>query len=132
MARPSHKPTAATKRRVSIAAGGGMRHESIATALGITLPTLRKHYEKELANGALLKRMDVLNALYVAATKKGSSSAAKAYLEHAPAPDGSSNEGTGDGNAKMGKKEKANAEAKTAQKGTDWDDLLPNNVVPLR
>lgn len=109
-----------------------MRHESIATALGITLPTLRKHYEKELSNGALLKRMDVLNALYSAATKKGSSSAAKAYLEHAPAPDGSSNEGAGDGNAKMGKKEKANADARTAQKGTDWDELLPTNVVPLR
>jgi hypothetical protein len=111
-----------------------MRHESIAVALGITLPTLRKHYEKELSNGALQKRMDVLGALYTAATKKGSSSAAKAYLEHAPAPDGESTEGTGEGSGKMGKKEKAQADARTAQKGTDWDDLLPGgtNVVTLK
>jgi hypothetical protein len=32
----------------------------------------------------------------------------------------------------LGKKEQANADAKTAADGTEWADLLPPNVEPLR
>ena len=81
--RPAHTPTAATRRQVSIAAGGGMRHEDIALALGITRDTLRKWYLQELTVVASTRRLEVLNAMYAAA-KKGSSSAAKAFLAAMP------------------------------------------------
>jgi hypothetical protein len=130
--RPEHQVTAATRRQVSIAAGGGMRHEDIAIALGISRETLRKHYITELTVVASLRRLEVLQSLHIAA-KKGSTSAAKAYLANEPqleAPPA----GVGDGAAApavpekqvkmatpLGKKEQANADAKTAHVGTEWD-----------
>lgn len=133
--RPAFKPTAAQKRQVSIAAAGGMRHDDIAIAIGICRDTLAKHFELELSAGAAARRMEVLGALYLAA-KKGSSSAAKAFLaadpmlgvpplpatapatakaETAPAPVAV---------AKLGKKDQAQADAQTAAEGTDWEALL--------
>jgi len=111
-----------------------MTHEEIALALGITAPTLKKHYQPELSAGAATKRMDVLGALYVAATKKKNTSAARAYLEHAPQPAGSGAKGepvATKGRA-VGKKEKAQADAQSAQDGTGWEGILPDNVTPLR
>lgn len=136
MARPEHKPTAATRRRVAISAGGGMPHEDIALALGITAPTLKKHYRDELSVGAATKRMDVLGALYVAATKKKNTSAAKAYLEHTPQPagQGAKDEATPPApkGRPSGKKAIAQQDATTAQAGTGWEGILPDNVTPLR
>lgn len=125
--RPAFAPTAAQRRQVSIAAGGGMRHVDIATALGIARDTLEKHFEAELSGGAIARRMEVLQALHAAA-KKGSSSAARAYLQHeatpavpplpvVPAAGATKAE-------PIGKKAQANADAVTAARGTEWDSLL--------
>lgn len=136
MARPEHKPTTATRRRVAISAGGGMTHEDIALALNITVPTLKKHYRDELSIGAATKRMDVLGALYVAATKKKNTSAAKAYLEHAPQPAGQGTKGDATSPTPKarpsGKKAIAQEDAQTAQHGTGWEGILPDNVTLLR
>lgn len=105
-----------------------MTHEDIALAIGISRPTLDKHYAAELSAGAAARRVEVLESLFRAATKKGSSSAAKAYLAHAPevaAPPLEKPE-------PQGKKAKANEDAKTAQKDTGWDGLLPDGVTPIR
>lgn len=136
--RPPHEPTAATRRKVSIAAGGGMLHEQIAIALGINTDTPRKYYEHELSVGASQRRMEVLSAQFQAATKKGSTSAARVYLANepqvaappvpaptpAPAPAAVA--------AKLGKKEQAQADAQTAQQGTGWAELLPKPGTPLQ
>lgn len=127
MARPAHKPTAATRRKVAVAAGAGMAHEEIAIGLGITRPTLSKHYEKELSQGAYEKRLEVLDAMHRMA-KKGNVAAQKAYVALTPAaaaPPIPKPE-------PKGKKEQANDEAQTAQQGTGWADLLPANVVSIR
>lgn len=124
--RPAFSPTAAQRRQVSIAAGGGMRHIDIATALGISRETLEKYFQAELSAGALARRMEVLQALHAAA-KKGSSSAARAYLQHeatpavppAPQPDAPAPKAE-----PLGKKAQAQADAVTAARGTDWDNLL--------
>jgi len=128
--RPEHKPTAATRRTVSIAAGGGMRHEDIAIALGITRPTLEKWYQSELSEVASLRRMEVMQALHMAA-KKGSSAAAKAYLAHEPqiaAPPAHVGEPVAvkaePKAAALGKKEQQQADAVNAHVGTEWDVLL--------
>lgn len=137
MARKPHKPTAATRRRVAICAGGGMSHEAIAQVLRIDPKTLRKHYETELACGANERRAQVLEKLFAQA-RKGSTSAARLYLRNEPqfkalSPEAVQSDGEKEGPKKpIGKKEQANQEAVTAAAGTEWADLLPPNVTPLR
>ncbi len=126
--RPSFKPTAAQRSTVAIAAGGGMTHFEIAMGLGISQPTLLKHFERELSVGAHAKRLEIVKALHAAA-KRGSVAAAKAYmlldpasaapplLAAPPAPKPSKEE-------PLGKKEEANIAAVTAEKGTGWEGLL--------
>lgn len=107
-----------------------MRQEDIANGIGITVPTLRKHYSAELSAGAARERMAVL-AKVLAQAKKGSTSAARLYLqqtpEFVPVP-------VEEPKPKRGKKEQAQADAKTAAKGTEWDDLIGSgaNVTPIR
>lgn len=136
--RPPHVPTAASRHKVSVAAGAGMRHADIAIALGISHDTLSRYYEAELTEGALARRMEVVNAMHAAA-KKGQSSAARVYLEHvpqlaapplpAPQPDKPAAEPKP---APLGKKERANLDSKTAQQGTGWEDILPSASTPVQ
>lgn len=137
--RPPHVPTAASRRKVAVSAGGGMRHEDIALALGISAPTLLKYYGHELSSGAMERRAEVMIALHQAA-KKGSSSAARAYLAltpelHAPpAPaegDAKPEQPAAPKAAPLGKKEQAQADAATAQQGTEWERLL-QPTAPLQ
>lgn len=46
--RPQHIPTADNRRKIVALAAFGMGAEQIASAIGITPPTLRKHYFREL------------------------------------------------------------------------------------
>ena len=125
--RPAFKPTAAQRRKVTNAAAGGMAHEEIAVALGICRNTLVKHFEKELSTGAMNRRAEILDAMARTALK-GNVSAQKAFLAMTPtlaAPPAESEK-------PVGKKEQANRDATTAAAGTDWADLLPPGVTPLR
>jgi hypothetical protein len=125
--RKAFKPTAVQRRKVTNAAAGGMAHEEIAVALGICRNTLEKHFEKELSTGALGRRMEVLDAMARTALK-GNVSAQKSFLAMTPtlaAP-------PAEPERSVGKKEQANADAVTAATGTDWADLLPPGVTPLR
>lgn len=111
-----------------------MSHEQIAIGLGIARNTLEKHFEAELSAGAYSKRIEVLLSLHRAA-KKGSSSAAKAYLAAEPAlaaPPIPKEPGDAKPTAKLGKKEQAAADAVTAAAGTTWDSLLPKAGQPLQ
>lgn len=127
--RPAYKPTPVSRRKVTNAAAGGMSHEEIAIALGISRNTLEKHYEMELSTGALNRRAEVLDAMARTALK-GNVSAQKAFLAltptlAAPPLEPSKPEA-------LGKKAQANEDAKTAAAGTDWEDLLPKGVTPIR
>lgn len=134
MARKAHKPTAATRRRVTICAGGGMSHESIAQVLRVDPKTLRKHYESELASGANERRAQVLETLFAQA-RKGSTSAARLYLRNEPQFEPLSPAAVEPSEPKPekpnGKKEQAQADAVGAESGTGWDGVLPRNVVPI-
>ena len=53
MSRPRFKATAEQRKIVKSMAAVGLTHEQIAIAIGIRSPkTLRKHFRKELSNGA--------------------------------------------------------------------------------
>lgn len=124
--RPGFKPTAALRRKVAIAAGGGMSHEEIALGLGISRPTLEKHFEHELSVGAYEKRLETLEALHRAA-KKGNVAAIKAYGAMTPRAAVTPLEPEKPAPKPEGKKEQQNAEARIAQVGTEWEELLPKS-----
>ncbi len=125
--RPPHKPTTVTRRKVTNAAAGGMSHEEISVALGIHRNTLEKYYATELSSGALGRRMEVLDAMARTALK-GNVSAQKSFLAMTPTLAAPPSEPE----KPVGKKEQANRDATTAAAGTDWADLLPPGVTPLR
>jgi len=125
--RPPYKPTPVSRRKVTNAAAGGMSHEEIAIALGISRNTLEKCFERELSTGALNRRMEVMDAMARTALK-GNVSAQKSFLAMTStlaAPPLESER-------PKGKKEQQAADAVTAAQGTDWADLLPDGVTPLR
>lgn len=96
-----------------------MSHEAIAAALDIDRKTLEKHYQVELTVAASTRRQEIIAAMYKAAIE-GNVAAQKAYLALRPAATIPDTEKPG------GKKEQAQADAKTAHEGTDWgDDLAP-------
>jgi predicted transcriptional regulator len=78
--RPTFKPTAALRRKVEELVSCGMSQDDVARALGISTPTLTKHFEEELANGTAKKRAEVIGMLYSAA-KKGNVTAQKKLEE---------------------------------------------------
>lgn len=131
---PEFVPTLELRDRVATSAGAGMDHEQIAIALEISIDALERHFGHELTIGAYRKRMDVFEALHAEA-KKGSASAAKLYLAlvpqlaapPAPAPKGDETPEKAQKAPVLGKKEKAQADATTAQVGTDWEALLPSS-----
>lgn len=136
--RPQFKPTAAMREKVAIAIGGGMSHEEIAEALGIHRQTLERHFEAELRRGALVKRMEALVALQKSA-KRGRVGAIKAYLALTPSTSAAAalpTEGppTADYSSgrkrPLGKKQRAQVAAPSAQDGTDWEGLLPTHDRP--
>lgn len=122
------------RRRVAIAAGGGMRHEDIAIGLGISVAQLKEKFQHELSIGAHRKRMDVMGSLYREAIN-GNVTAARTYMANeartsapplpaefrkpvvAPAVKEPKP-------PKLGKKEQAHVDAQTAEIGTEWEDLL--------
>lgn len=120
------------RRKVAAAAAGGMSHDSIALALGITRPTLVKYFDAELTTGAAQKRMEALDALFAAA-KKGNVSAIKTVLlvsgatepPQPPAQEEGDKPAAAPAPQRLGKKEAATIAARSAQDGTDWADLLP-------
>ena len=59
-----HEPTEETRSKVENLAAAGVRHEDIALYLGITRPTLDKHYSKELKIGNIKANAAVAQTLY--------------------------------------------------------------------
>lgn len=107
-----------------------MSHEEIALGLAISRNTLEKYFEHELSVGAYQRKLETLDALHKAA-KKGNVAAIKAYNALTPRaaappldqPDKAS---------KLGKKEQQQADATTAQVGTEWEDILPRPSSSLQ
>lgn len=65
----AHQPTAENRRVVWIMSATGIPRADIATALGITQPTLRKHYADELKTGKLQANANVAGRLYAEAMR---------------------------------------------------------------
>lgn len=76
--RPEHVPDSKSRSRVTVWAGGGIDQVMIAKALGISRPTLVKHYKPELAIGAATMDGLAISALASAMQRGGKEAVAAA------------------------------------------------------
>lgn len=78
--RPAYAPTPEDRETVEQMRYGGETEHVIALALGITIPTLRKHFREELDKGPSVRRREVIGMLFAQA-RKGNVAAAKKLEE---------------------------------------------------
>lgn len=133
--RPPYFPTEKDREQTRLLAAMGLAHGEIALVIGVSAPTLRRHFRKELDTGKLEANAKVAAALYRAATDRAKPSVVaqifwlktQAGWVEPRAP----REPVGDPpEAKtetLGKKVQSNLAARTAQVGTDWEALLPSS-----
>lgn len=131
--RPPHICTEQNRRLVMQLLAFGWNDERIANALGITKPTLKKHYFFELrAREAARDRLEACRIAQLwEEARKGNVAAMKEYgrlIERADSIAAMKNFDRADETPtrKLGKKEQAEMEAATAGEGSEWgDDLIP-------
>jgi len=73
--RPPHEPSKATRELVQLHASVGTRQDVIASILEISVPTLEKHYRKELDEALARANASVGGALFNKAVKDKDTSA---------------------------------------------------------
>lgn len=116
--RPPHEPDAKTRTQVKMLAAMGVPDYDICKVVGMSPPTMRKYYMRELEVGHIEASANVAQSLYRMATSKDKPNVAAAIFwlkcRCRWREDGDD----------MGKKEMAEALARTAAEGTEWDKLL--------
>ncbi len=60
----AHKPTEENRKMVKALSSYGIKHEDIATEIGIHDDTLRKYYAAELARGAARSKSSIAKTAY--------------------------------------------------------------------
>lgn len=110
-------------------AGFGNTEDQISQLIGVSLPTLRLHYRAELDLGHIKANNAVAANLFRQATKDDPKSvrAAEFWLQcragwsiYSPKPTGPEVAPE----KPLGKKEQAAIDAKQAEQGTGWSDLI--------
>jgi hypothetical protein len=126
--RKRHRRLPQIAEKVAVLRAADVPVEMIATRVGLSEPTLRKYYFRELDKGADLAKAVIIETLFEKG-KGGNITAARAFLQHAEKSDTTPRPSRGKRGAapaepKLGKKEEANLAAQTAHQGTGWDDLI--------
>jgi hypothetical protein len=68
MSRPQFKPSREQRKMVEAMTGFGIPQEAIAKVVGISEPTLRKHFEREISDGVTIANSKVAEFLWKYAT----------------------------------------------------------------
>jgi hypothetical protein len=126
--RPKHVPTDEKRNRVKVLKALNKTDTEVAEAMGLSEPTLRKYYLRELRGGMAQLRAEAAVKLWDLA-KGGNVSALKAFLAEARHSDllgqpASKRRGRETPAQTMGKKDAAQLAAETADEGTGWAGLL--------
>ena len=128
--RPVHEVTEKKRRYVLACIAANWTHEEIAAGVGISPPTLRKHYLRELQGGKAMVRATLLVKLQEQ-IEKGNVSAmrlAHQILTKSDLDGGARQRASAA--PKRGKREIARDDALHAHEASDWgDDLAP---IPSR
>ncbi|WAJ29317.1 hypothetical protein [Antarcticirhabdus aurantiaca] len=131
--RPEHIPTIANRTLVVQLLAFGWEDGRIANALGVSRPTLRKHYRRELkVREAARDRVDANRiAMLWEQSRAGNVAAMKEYgrlIEKNDVDEAARSferqAEAGERQRGLGKKEVAQLEATTAGEGTEWADDL--------
>ena len=80
MPKPAHKPTSDARELVERLASIGIPQDKSADVVGISAPSLRKHYRAELDGAALRANAAVASNLFAIATGDGPRSATAAIF----------------------------------------------------
>lgn len=124
--RPSHEPTSQLREQVKTMAGLGVPDYDIAKVVGVSPPTLRKHYAEELDVGHVVANAKVAQTLFKTATDPTNPKSAVAAMFWLKC-----RAGWREQDPAQGKKEQQQEAAKGAHIGTGWDDLLgPSQGLP--
>lgn len=135
--RPEHKPTPASRKKIILRAANNWSQKNMALELGITVPTLTKHYMIEIETGWVRMCGENLDRLSKSA-KNGNVSAQKflqARLDRSnpdfATPDGSAEENgeSAQTGAYVSKKATAQARAEEADKGRYATPPAPGKAV---
>lgn len=141
--RPEHKPTRPSRDKVMLRAACNWSRQEIAMEMGISVPTLAKHYHTELETGWIKMRGQALDMLKKSAKGGNVSAQGKlvALIDQSN-PNWTPNSGTNanptgkgaeenkgaEASEPLGKKGQQAEAAKTAGIGTDWGtDLVPGS-----
>lgn len=132
--RPEHRRTDENANKVRLLLGVGWTQKDIAAALGVTQPTLKKHYFSELKFRGEARRqveatvwMELMNQVAkgnVGAIREFNRRIEKFDLDAAGDRLRAQQDRAQAKEPKLGKKEQANLDAQTAHKDTEWEDLL--------
>lgn len=132
--RPEHVRTEENVNKIMMLIAFGFKNSEVAAAIGVSQPTLRKHYFQALDQrrvAGLMLKAKHFEAVYTKAIVDRDSTMlkelGKLIEKHDLAEVASKfGEQTGAARTKMGKKQVAQVEAQTAGEGSDWgDDLQP-------
>lgn len=127
--RKRHKRLNEIAEKVGLLRAADMTVEDIAARIGLSEPTLRKYYFRELGDGPAVARALVLEALFDKA-KAGNVSAARLMLaqfdkgDTAPPIRHQAADPVAKREPPLGKKAQADIDATTAHEDTGWGPLL--------
>jgi hypothetical protein len=127
--RPPHIPTKENSNKITLLMAQGWPDHRIATALGITVPTLKKHYFRVLrARNAARDKVESIGLLTLwNLGREGNVAAMKEYFRRHDAVIGDVFEDTVEKEArKLGKKEQTRREADSPP--DDWESVLPETA----
>jgi hypothetical protein len=134
--RPTHVVTEEKRLRVAVLRAYNLSQPEIAEAMGISVPTLRKNYLRELRDGMAQKRAEMLVQLYLEG-KGGNVAAIKEFLKQtrdgdllaghlaSRAPQKKSKQ------AKLGKKEQALVDAQAPDVSSPMGNLMASRMAGL-
>jgi hypothetical protein len=134
--RKRHRRLPQVAEKIGVMRATGATVEDVAAALGLSEPTLRKYYFRELSEGAQIARRVLMDAMWKKAIA-GNVSAAKFIRDEFPKGDAEAfvnasrpaQAAAAPLATPTGKKEAARLAAKTAGLGTEWgDDLMAPTV----
>lgn len=124
--RKRHRRLPQIAEKVAVLRASDLTVEEIAARVGLSEPTLRRYYFRELKSGPALAKSLIVEAMYAKA-KAGNVSAARFIREEfsrgetavpvarEPKPQPATD---------LGKKAQADLDAQTAHEGTGWGELL--------
>lgn len=129
--RKSHRRTPQVAEMVAVLKATGSTNDEIAARIGLSLPTLKKYYFRELDEGGARARQVLIETMWRKALS-GNVAAAKFVRDLFPKGDAAAfleatqrNEPGPSSPARVGKKEAAQLAAQTAGQDSEWgDDLI--------